>query len=217
MRAGAEKASSGPRGLSKEVMLTVAVSLMEEAGAQAFSVRKLAAAMGCDPMAVLYHFKSKDGLYRAMADWITAQLEPADLDLGWEARLCALAHQYRRVALCYPQTFGLMSRFLNTGVADFVQIEAVYAALEEAGVAPEDAPATIMSWYGTVIGLALCEVSGLIRPATAQQLAEVASLPELDYPRLKRYAPLLADLQPGRVFGITLSMLHAGIADRAKR
>ena len=62
------RASLGPRGLAKNEIVETAVSLMEEVGEAAFSVRKLGGRVGCDPMAILYHFKNKDGMYRAMAD-----------------------------------------------------------------------------------------------------------------------------------------------------
>ncbi len=48
-------------------MVAAALELMEAGGEVGFTLRKLGVRVGCDPMSILYHFKSKEGLYRAMA------------------------------------------------------------------------------------------------------------------------------------------------------
>ena len=53
--------ATGPRGLSREPMIRAAIELLESAGEAGFSIRKLGERLGCDPMAVLYHFKSREG------------------------------------------------------------------------------------------------------------------------------------------------------------
>ncbi|SOE50701.1 Transcriptional regulator, TetR family [plant metagenome] len=196
-------------------MVATAVRVMEATGETGFSVRKVGAEMGCDPMAILYHFKSKEGLHRAMADWLTAQLRPVPAALPWDARLRALAMQYRQLALQYRGTFGLMLRFVNTGVSDFAHIEAVYGAICDAGVPEAEVPAVVLSWYAAVYGLAAGETGGMIRPATQAEQDEVAALPDADYPLLKRFMPRFASLDSGAVFEAALGMLHAGIRVRA--
>ena len=42
----------GPRGLAAPDIVAAAVAVREELGADGFSVRKVAARVGCDPMAV---------------------------------------------------------------------------------------------------------------------------------------------------------------------
>ena len=56
---------------------SAALALLEDVG-EAFSVRKLAQSVGCDPMSVLYHFKSKEGLSRAIANALSRSLVPVD-------------------------------------------------------------------------------------------------------------------------------------------
>ena len=65
----AQAPATRTRKLNKDELVIAAVTLMEEAGDSGFSLRKLGERVGCDPMAVLYHFKSKEGLLRAMADF----------------------------------------------------------------------------------------------------------------------------------------------------
>lgn len=199
------------RSLSKEVVVEAAVGLMESAGESAFSLRKLGELVGCDPMAVLYHFKSKEGLLRAMADWLTARLQPVNEAQPWQDRLRDLAAQYRRLALGYPHTFSLMQRFLNTGISDYRHIEMVYRALSEAGLDENVMPAVCVGWYSTVYGLSMAEIGGLIRTPTNDQVGELDQMLSQEYPIMRRLLPHFAELDPKRVFTIAHDAFLKGI------
>ena len=60
--------------LTRAQIIEAAAVLMESLGERPFSLRKLADALGCDPMTILYHCKSKDGLLRALSDQLVARL-----------------------------------------------------------------------------------------------------------------------------------------------
>jgi len=207
--------ATGPRGLSREPMIRAAIELLESAGEAGFSIRKLGERLGCDPMAVLYHFKSREGLQRAMADWLTGQLTPVDTALPWQQRLQALAAAYRALALGHPKSFGLLQRYLSTGAADYRHIESVYRALRDAGIADREIPAISLGWYSTVYGLAMAEVGGLIRAATADDLAEAERLPAEGHELTRRVLPWFREVDPAGVASTTLDLLHHGIAARA--
>lgn len=211
-----QKHTKGTRGLSREIIAEEALALMEEAGDSGFTIRKLAARMGYDPMSILYHFKSKDGVLRAMADRMEGQIRPAPSDRPWRGRMRHLADQYRSLALRYPNSFWLMQKFLHTGNADFLHMEMVHGALTEAGIAEREIPALCLGWYGCITGLAVGETAGLIRPAGAIDMAEVAELPEKTYPLLKKAMPLYSDLAPSAVFSLTVEVFLDGIRERGK-
>lgn len=206
------RVAPGPRGLDKDALVETAIALMESAQESGFSLRKLGERANCDPMALLYHFKSKDGLQRAMADWLTARLQAVDDSLPWQDRLRNLASQYRQLALAYPQTFGLLQRFLHTGLADFLHIEMVYQALSQAGVPAQRLPAVCLGWYATVYGLSMAEIGGLIRQATPEEIEDIARLPAEHYPLTRQIAPQLGLIDPEQVFFTALDALHAGIS-----
>lgn len=201
--------------MSKTIIIHEAIGLMEETGETGFSVRKLGERVGCDPMAILYHFKNKDGLFRAMADALTAQLEAVGDDQPWDARLLEHAHQYRAMALKRPNTFSLTQRFLNTGASDFAHIEMVHGALSDAGVPDEIAPAVCLAWYASMIGLCMGEIGGLIRHASAADAQEVEQLPPSDYPRIRQFIPFYRSLKTDSVFEIANTILIQGIRHHA--
>ncbi|WP_107312377.1 TetR/AcrR family transcriptional regulator [Burkholderia metallica] len=210
-----DKPAQGPRGLDKDAIVAAALALLEEVGEAAFSVRKLAQSVGCDPMSVLYHFKSKDGLSRAIANALSRSLVPVDAAQPWRARLRDLARQYRALALRYPAAFALLQRHMSTGPADLAHIEAVHRALADAGIPRAALPSVCVGWYASVIGLAAAEAGGLTRAANDVELAEMEALPDAGHPLVKAAAPLYAQLDPATVHDTMLDVLLDGIAQRA--
>lgn len=205
------------RGLSRDQMAQTALELMEDLGEPEFSLRKLGVRLGCDPMSVLYHFGSKDGLLRAMADRMEATVRPAPPDRPWRGRLHHLADQYRGLALKHPNAFGLMLRFLHTGPSDFAHMEMVHGALAEAGLPAQDIPALCLGFYACITGLAMGEAAGLIRRPEAPEMTEIAALPDELYPRLKAALPAYRDLAPSLVFSMSVEAFLDGLAARARR
>lgn len=208
---------SGPRGLSPDAIARAAVALMETGGEAGFSLRKLGQKVGCDPMAVLYHFGSKEGLERAMADAINAELKPVGRERSWRERLADLAHQYRELAQRYPRTFPLLQRFWVTGPADYAHAEMIYQALADAGFTDEQMVDLCFGWYAAVLGLAAAEAGGLLQPAGAAQLAEVETLRDADFPLTKRLTPAFRAQQAGRTYARMVELILDGIAQAAPR
>ncbi|MGP1396894.1 MAG: TetR/AcrR family transcriptional regulator [Inquilinaceae bacterium] len=204
-------ARPGPKGLEPDEIVRAALVLMEEEGPDAFSVRKLGAKLGCDPMAVLYHFKSKAGLERAMADAINAEITPVDSTAAWRDRLTDVAVQYRALAQRYPRTFPLLMRFWITGPADYRNAEMIYEALADAGLNDRQIVDTCFGLYASLLGLAAAEVGGLLKPATPDIIAEVASLPPADYPTMARLLPAFADQKAGRAYETMVQTVLDGI------
>ncbi|KWF76109.1 TetR family transcriptional regulator [Burkholderia cepacia] len=210
-----DKPAQGPRGLDKDAIVAAALALLEDVGEAAFSVRKLAQSVGCDPMSVLYHFKSKEGLSRAIANALSRSLVPVDATLPWRERLRDLARQYRALALRYPAAFALLQRHMSTGPADLAHIEAVHRALADAGIPRAALPSVCVGWYASVIGLAAAEAGGLTRAANDVELSEMAALSDAAHPLVKAAAPLYAQLDPAAVHDTMLDVLLDGIEKQA--
>lgn len=202
---------SGPKGMAPNEILRAALRLMEGEGPEAFSIRKLGAKLGCDPMAVLYHFKSKAGLERAMADALNAEIKPVNMTANWRERLTDVAVQYRSLALRYPRTFPLLMRFWITGPADYRNAEMIYKALADAGLDDRQNVDTCFGLYASLLGLAAAEVGGLLKPATPDIIAEVAGLPPAEYPTMARLIPAFADQKAGLAYETMVQTILDGI------
>jgi len=188
---------TGPKGLDPGVILAAAVILLEQEGESGFSVRKLAARVGCDPMAVLYHFRTKDGLERAIGEWLAERVTLKNASAPWEERLMALALQYRDLACRYPKSFPLLLRFWTTGPADLRLAEYGYAAFAEAGHADLEIVDLCLGWYASILGLAAAEAGGLLKAASPEAIAALAEMDPTTFPLTTRLRPSLAG-QPGR-------------------
>ncbi|MEO0382771.1 MAG: TetR/AcrR family transcriptional regulator C-terminal domain-containing protein [Pseudomonadota bacterium] len=206
-----KKLRSGPKGLEPSEIVKAALGLMEEEGPDAFSIRKLGATFGCDPMAVLYHFKSKHGLERAMADAINAEIKPVEASASWRDRLTDLAFQYRGLALRYPRTFPLLMRFWITGPADYHNAEMVFKALADAGLHDQEVVDTCFGLYASLLGLAAAETGGLLKPATPDIIAEIEDLPPTEFPMMAKLLPAFTDQQVGRAYETMVETILNGI------
>jgi len=88
-----KKQPRGQRGLDDAALLEVALAEMERSGVENFSLRSAARAIGCDPAALIYHFGSREGLERAVADRLHAAIVAPDRKLPWRKRLISMARQ----------------------------------------------------------------------------------------------------------------------------
>ncbi|RMB08685.1 TetR/AcrR family transcriptional regulator [Eilatimonas milleporae] len=201
----------GRLGLSRAAIVQTAITLIEAEGETGFTMRKLAAKVGCDPMTVLYHVKSKAELERAMAEALNETIQLPDPKAPWRDRIVSLAQQCHTLAQRHPETFKLLLRFRGTGPADLRNTEVIYQALSDAGVPDSMIVDVGFGLYASVLGLAMAEIGGLLRPADATALEAIDALPVADYPALHRLLPSYAAESGGRTFETTLHMLLDGI------
>lgn len=203
--------TTGPKGLASQTMVLAAIEFMEDVGDSAFSLRKLASKIACDPMSLQYHFKSKKGLERAMAEELTRRISTISHTASWEDRLKHLAYQYREIALAYPNTFKLMQQFWSTGLADYIRAEYVCQALVDAGFNDNQVTSFCLGYYACIIGLAASEAGGLLRPADDADLQDIQRLPNQGFELTKKLAPAFNAIESGQVFAYTVNLFIEGI------
>ena len=204
---------SAARGLDRAAIVAAALAEMDEQGEVGFSLRRVAARLGRDPMALLYHLGSRENLERAVAEALNSEVPMPDPALPPRARLAAVADAYRALAHRHPRSFPLLLRFWTTGPSDYALAEAVYAALGEAGFDVEAAADYGCGFYAAVLGFCTGEVRGLLAPAPPPEaLAEVAALPEATHPTMRRLAGTISRRDPERLWQRTRDALLDGIA-----
>ncbi|MFI2664720.1 TetR/AcrR family transcriptional regulator [Micromonospora carbonacea] len=94
---------AGPRArLNRERVLRAAVSLADEAGIAAVSMRRLAQDLGVVPMALYKHVADKEELLDGMVDTVIAGIAPADPGLDWKGAVRQRILAARRVVLRHP-------------------------------------------------------------------------------------------------------------------
>lgn len=213
----AKPRSRMPRGLDRSAILSTAFGLIDEAGEAGFSVRKVGAAMGIDPMTVLHHFKSKEELLRQIADRALGSIALPQPCGSWQGDLKNVAIAYRELARRHPRIFHLHFRFHATGAADHVSSEIVYRALLDAGLSPKDAAGVGLSFYAFVLGFALAEIEGLLRPLVGAEDVEMAALDPQGFPATRALLPAFRALDSDAAFEEAVAALIAGIEVRGRQ
>src|SRR6185503_3421665 len=98
------------RALERDVIRREALRLIDEDGLEAFSTRKLGAALGCEAMAIYWYYPSKDALLDAVVDLLMEDVAATASASGdWIATLRAVAHAYRRIAHDHPRAFPVLA------------------------------------------------------------------------------------------------------------
>jgi AcrR family transcriptional regulator len=196
--------------LESDELVRAALFEMERTGIDGFSLRAAARVIGCDPAALIYRFGSREGLERAVADRLHAEIGRLDPDLPWRDRLLVMARQYRAVAQAYPRTFPVLMRYWTTGPRDLLLTEDCFRALSDAGVPPDRLPAAECGLYATLLGLCAGEAGGLVGLPTPAIIETIETEPGFD--TLRRYLPQIEALAADDVFENTIGILLDGIA-----
>jgi len=127
---------------SREQVLAAALGLLDEAGLEQLTMRRLAAALGVQNGATYWHFGSKQDLLEAMADTLLAGLTAGlDTESPWTERVTELARRLRRALLSRRDGARLFfAAFFPLPLFNALAYgEAVIAALGESGLSSRDA------------------------------------------------------------------------------
>jgi AcrR family transcriptional regulator len=190
--------------------------MLSQEGEVGFSVRKLGPRIGVDPMTILHHFGSKQELLRRIADKALASIAlPAATD-DWRANLRIVAKAYRDLARRHPRLFHLHFRFHATGPADHASSEVVYNALRRTGLPDDEVAGLGLAFYAFILGYALAEAEGLLRPIGEEDEAELGALDPIQYPATRALIPAFKSLDPDTAFDLSVDAFISGVTLRAE-
>src|SRR6516164_5826045 len=220
-----EPDGDGRARLSKRAVVERALKLADTDGLDALTIRKLAQDLSVTPMALYWHFRSKDDLLEGMAEqvWgeIEVNVEPA---VPWWAQLQGGLESLLRVLRAHPSAPQLLLEHEKRNEAALRATEAALEILRSAGFDSQHASEIARSTLWTGIMLVMSEagyhpeLSGDER-AEFQRRNEVffAMLPAARYPRLIECARPMADCDPDFHYRLGVEMFIAGVRATAER
>ena len=150
--------------ITRDVVLVTALEIIDRDGAKGLSMRRLARALGRDPMILYRYAPNKAALLDGVAETVLTQLKVDPADPDWASQLRAVAHDYRALALAHPYVVPLLvTRPLATPLAlrppgTLRPLEDVLALLTRAGFSGADALHIYRALFGFLHGHVLNEL-----------------------------------------------------------
>jgi len=166
--------------LTRERIVHAAVALIERDGADALSMRGVAAELGVAVMSLYNHVPNKAALFQGVAQHVMAGMDlPDDPEEPWQDRGRALVRAFRKVAHDYPRCMTVVF----TQKIDFPgELRPAERALSIADAAGFDGPTSVRI------------MRALMAYALGAQMREIGQAKALD--NLPRSAEVLASLDP---------------------
>ncbi len=216
---GAVRAGEGK--ITREVVLTAALEIIDRDGVGALSMRRLAAALDRDPMILYRHAPGKAALLDGVVEMVLAEFRVDPTDRDWTAQLRAVARDYRALALAHPNVVPLLvTRPLATPLSlrprgTLRLLEDLLALLTSAGFSGPDALHVYRALIGFLNGYLLNELQELVEnPDETDDLLRLGMhrLPLSEFPLLRSLAHSLAVYDGAAELERGLDILIAGLA-----
>jgi AcrR family transcriptional regulator len=205
---------TSPAGLGRDRIELEALALIEELGLEAFSLRKLAARLGCEPMSLYHHVPGKPALLDALVDRLLGGLpRPPSTDAP-AARLRAFAAAWRQLAREHPQFYLWLALHRWNSATGVALLGEVLTCFHAAGLAPEAAARAFRAWGYYVLGATLDETRGYGAGPSSLHPLTLAEL-EHAHPRVAAAGAWFQPAQFDTTFELGLAVLLRGLGVEA--
>ena len=177
--------------LTRERVVSEAVTVIGAHGVDALSMRALATRLGVVPGALYRHIRNKEQLYDLVLDGVLAEVDhEVDHSLAWTERVKTLAHRLRAVLESHPGIAGLLKTRDPLGPHSLALADAFLAQLHEAGLPERQTGLAFSLLYDYTLGFALSSPTSIneqrVRDAATRRRlhAFLRSLPPDRFPAL---------------------------------
>lgn len=212
--------------LTPQTVVEGGIALADAEGLEAVTIRRLAKDLDVTPMALYWHFRSKDELLDGMAARLFEEVDlSVDASGTWQAQLRTLLGSMVGVLRAHPSTAILLSNRTASSEGSLRATEAMLDILGRGGFSSTQATQIARHALSTVSNLVSGEPGVVVRGESEEQTDRrrrarllLESLPPERYPRLVEAAtPLSEGVDPDTYFAFGLDLLLAGIEAMAVR
>ncbi|WP_405133116.1 TetR/AcrR family transcriptional regulator C-terminal domain-containing protein [Nocardia sp. NBC_01388] len=195
------RSARGESPITRAVVLAAALEIVDRDGVDGLSMRRLAEAVGRDPMVIYRHVPNKAAVLDGVAEIVFAQLTVDATDTDWAARLRVVARDFRQLALAHPRVVPvLVTRPLATPLglrpkAVVRPLEDILDLLTKAGFSGAEALHIYRALFGFLYGHVLNELQEVVeRPEETDEVLRLGlyRLPIEEFPLVRELAPVLA-------------------------
>ncbi|NEB77060.1 TetR/AcrR family transcriptional regulator [Streptomyces sp. SID14478] len=208
--------------LSEDVIVDCALRLVGQHGPDALSVRRLGAALGCDPSALYRYFHNTDDLLLALADRLIGDAQAGfdPTDMPWAEGLREMALRIHGCYRAHPRVAAMAAYRVTRRLNEFRAVDTGIGLLRRAGFDDATAVRYYAAFVDTVLGHAALDAAHLALPVERRAAddrawtQEYARLPTATHPQLavvRAQLPLMA----GSSFETALDLLLAALVAAA--
>ncbi len=216
----AEQGHRGRPALTRERVVAEALAVISADGAQALSMRAIAARLGVVPGALYRHVRSKEQLFDLVLDAVLAEVDrQADPDVPWPGQVATLARRLRAVLEGHPGIAALLKARDPISPASLALAEAFLEPLHAGGLPPREAALAFRLIYDYTAGFALADPTSpaeqrLANSATREQLhVFLRALPASRFPALGAHGTLAWTNDRDQRFSSGLETLLRGVQE----
>jgi AcrR family transcriptional regulator len=209
---------SEPRlSLSRGRILQAAVSLADQSGIEALTMRRLGKELGFEAMALYNYVRNKDDLLAGALDRVLDECEQPALDVPWEEAVRRSAVSVNLALRRHPWACTLLMRSSGMRPARLALMDSLLGRLRGAGFPAESTYDAYHVLDGHIFGFSLWQISHSYSPEEYAGMA--ASFGQVitpqDYPHLHEHATQhLSDEAPDEAdsFGVGLDLILDGLS-----
>ncbi|MGX6745778.1 TetR/AcrR family transcriptional regulator [Streptomyces xantholiticus] len=198
--------------LSRERVIRAAVTLADEKGSAALTMRAIAEPLGVEAMSLYHHVAGREDILDGMVDAVFGEIDLPPHDTDWKSAMRHRAVSARAALRRHPWAVALMDSRTRPGPATLAHHDAVIGTLRAGGFSVPMAAHAFSLIDSYLYGFVIQELS--LPFSNSAELDEVAStilreMPTDAYPHLTELATEHA-LKPGYnyadefTFGLTL-------------
>jgi len=169
--------------LSKERVLRVAVSLADEVGIEALSMRRLAEKLGVVPMALYKHVANKEELLDGMVDVVVGEVDPPLKGTDWRTGVRQRILSARRGLQRHRWAFGVIESRRNPSPVVLAYIDSMIGMLRAGGFSVDLTHHALHALGSRLFGFTQ-EVFNDSQPIDAATRALLISEMEGEYPHI---------------------------------
>lgn len=205
--------------LTRDRIIDAAMSLADQTGVDALTIRKLATALEAKPMTIYHYVANKEAIIDGMVDQVFGEIDLPPTNPNWKTAIRHRASSARAVLAKHPWAVPLMDSRSSPGPATLKHHNAVLGCLREGGLSVEMTAHAYAVIDAFIYGFAIQEAS---LPATTgeqmHELVETITTPfsEGEYPYLMELTTKHV-MHPGYDFGkefeFGLNLILDGLGD----
>jgi TetR/AcrR family transcriptional regulator, tetracycline repressor protein len=218
-KADAGKADADRARLTKSAVVDQALKLADSVGLEALTIRKLTTELGVTPMALYWHFRSKEELLTGLVERVWSEIDlEVDRSAPWPDQLRKLFESLLAVLRAHPAASKLLLEFNKQTEASLRPTELTLEILRGAGFDPEHAAgiARYALWNGIMLVMSEpgSEWLSLEERAQGQRKKQItfAMLPPDAYPQLVECAVAMTSSEdPEFHYQLGVNLFIAGV------